>query len=145
MPSQVQIEFPSDPRLLGMIRAIVERWCLLAELGEQDARQVTLAVDEAVTNVIRHAYSSRPGELIHAVFSRDASGLTFVLEDSGVPVDRSRICNHPPDDLIPGGRGTHFMREIMNVMEFETLPARNRIRLVKYLPAAQGGPRKDAP
>ncbi len=145
MPSQVQIEFTSDPRLLGMMRAIVERWCLSAHLPEPVARQVTLAVDEAITNVIRHAYQSQPGQPILAVFSRDARGLTFILEDSGAPVDLSSICKHPPDELRSGGRGTHFIREIMDEMEYQTLPARNRIRLVKYLPAAGREPRKDVP
>jgi len=135
MPTQVKIEFPSDPRLLGVMRAIVDRWCALAELPENDARQVTLAVDEAIANVIRHAYGGSPAGQVIAQFSRDDRSLTFVLEDSGAPVDRSLICKHPPDELRSGGRGTHFMKQIMDEMEYETLPSRNRIRLVKYRPA----------
>jgi len=135
MPTTVKIEFSSDPRLLGVLRAIVDRWCALAELAEAEARQVTLAVDEAIANVIRHGYGGEPSQTILAEFSRDERGLTFVLEDTGVPVDRSKICKHPPDELRSGGRGTHFMREIMDEMEYETLPSRNRVRLVKYRPA----------
>ena len=135
MPTHLTIELPSEPRLLGMMRGLVERWCALAGLDETAARQVTLAVDEALANIIRHGYGERVTEPIVALLIRDERGVTFVLEDCGAAVDRSRICKDPPDELRPGGRGTHFIREIMDEVEYVTLPARNRVRLVKYRPA----------
>ncbi len=132
MPTRCQIDLPSDPHLLGVMRTAVEKWCLLAGFAEEEARRLTLAVDEAMANIIRHAYADRTTEPITAHFSRDDNSVSFVLEDSGAPVDRSLICKHPPDELRPGGRGTHFIREIMDEVEYETLPSRNRVRLVKY-------------
>lgn len=135
MPVHLQIELPSDPKLLAVVRGLVERWSTLAGFSEEDARQVMLAVDEAFTNIIRHAYANRTGERIQAEFSREEGVVTFLIEDSGLPVDRSRICRYPPDELRPGGRGTHFIRQIMSEVEYQTLPSRNRVRLVKYRPA----------
>lgn len=139
MPEQITIELPSDPQWLRMMRGTVEKWCLLSGFTEDEARPVMLAVDEALANIMRHAYADRAGEAIHASFSRDERGLTFLLEDCGAPVDRSRICKQPPEELVPGGRGTHFIREIMDEMDYETLPSRNRVRLVKYRPRKAAG------
>lgn len=135
MPTRCKIELPSDAKFLGVVRAAVDRWCILAGFGETDTRQITLAVDEAVANIIRHAYAGRDSGMIVAEFTWDGRQLIFELEDAGAPVDRSRICKHPPDELHTGGRGTHFMREIMDEVDYQTLPSRNRVRLVKYRPA----------
>lgn len=132
---ELKIEFPSDPKWLSVIRAVVEKWCVSAGFSEEAARPVTLAVDEAITNIIRHAYHNRPNERVVAELARDERTVVFSLEDTGAPVDRSLICKHPPSELRPGGRGTHFIREIMDEVDYETQPCRNRIRLVKYRPA----------
>lgn len=132
MPFELTIEMSSDPHLLGVVRALVHRWCALADFPEEEARRVMLAVDEALTNIMRHAYGNRTSELVTAVLARDDQSVRFVLEDTGAPVDRSCICKDPPGELRPGGRGTHFIREIMDEVEYETQPTRNRVRLVKY-------------
>jgi anti-sigma regulatory factor (Ser/Thr protein kinase) len=134
MRGEVTIELPSNPHWLGVVRVLVEKWCGQAGFAEQEARRITLAVDEALANIMRHAYGNRPDEWITASLVRDDHGVRFVLEDTGAPVDHTLICKHPPDELHPGGRGTHFIREIMDEVEYETLPSRNRVRLVKYRP-----------
>lgn len=135
---ELKIELPSDPKWLSLMRAVVERWCVFAGFSEEAARPVTLAVDEAITNIIRHAYNNRPTERVLVEFSTDDRGVAFSVEDTGAPVDRSLICKHPPNELRPGGRGTHFIREIMDEVDYETQPWRNRVRLVKYRPAPPG-------
>lgn len=135
---ELRIEFASDPKWLSMMRSVVEKWCVFAGFSEEAARPVTLAVDEAITNIIRHAYHNSPGERVVVEFSTDDRAVVFTLQDTGAPVDRSLICKHPPNELRPGGRGTHFIREIMDEVDYETQPCRNLVRLVKYRPAPSG-------
>jgi len=124
---------------------------LAAKLGfsEADCRAVVLAVDEALTNIIRHAYlgdSERPIEVsfrrIHLPLngkSRDA--LEIVLEDRGAKANPKKLCGRALEDVRPGGLGLHFIRESMDTVEFSRRWGRNQLRLVKFL-AVPDGPRK---
>ncbi len=138
MATRIKLEIPSEAQLLRVARGVVEQWCARAGFGEDDCRQVTLAVDEAMANVIRHAYANQPGQPIELVCLANDRGVEFVIEDRGRPVDRERLAaatERRPDELRPGGRGAYFIEQIMDQVEYETLPGRNRARLVKYRPA----------
>jgi anti-sigma regulatory factor (Ser/Thr protein kinase) len=134
METELKIELASDPQWLRVVRGVVERWCSGAGFSEEACRQVTLAVDEAMANIIRHAYGGRGDQPVVVTCRRNAAAVEFLLEDRGVPVDRAQICRHPPDELRPGGRGTHLMQQIMDEVHYETEAAGNRVRLVKYRP-----------
>ena len=55
---EVSIKFvvPSHPRYLSLVRAAVGELAAIHELRPEECRGVMLAVDEALANVIRHAY-----------------------------------------------------------------------------------------
>jgi serine/threonine-protein kinase RsbW len=143
------MELRSDPAMLCVVRNALGELAAKFGFSEADCRAVVLAVDEALTNVIRHAYlgdSERPIEVsfrrIHLPLngkSRDA--LEIVLEDRGARVNPKKLCGRALEDVRPGGLGLHFIRESMDTVEFSRRWGRNRLRLVKFL-AAPDGPRK---
>ena len=100
----VQIEFTSDALLLGGIRAAVERFALQSGFDEEQSRQITLAVDEAATNVIRHAYGGQGGQRIEMRLERNDARLEIVLLDEGREADLRRMKIPSPQELRPGGR-----------------------------------------
>lgn len=132
------IEFTSDPLLLCGIRAAVERFAQQSGFDEEQSRLVTLAVDEAVSNVIRHAYNQRGGAPIVLHLSRSAARVEIVLLDEGREANLRRMKIPSPQELRPGGRGIHFIRSIMDEVEYQRLPGQNRLRLVKYRPRSTG-------
>ena len=123
---------------------------LAARLGfsEPECRAVVLAADEALTNIIRHAYHGDAERPIQVSFrrirvprdgkSRDA--LEIVLEDRGAKVNPKKMCGRALEDVRPGGLGLHFMRESMDTVEFSRKKGRNLLRLVKILHVP--GPKK---
>jgi anti-sigma regulatory factor (Ser/Thr protein kinase) len=143
------MELPSNPEMLCVVRNALGE--LAAKLGfsEAECRAVVLAVDEAMTNIIRHAYLGSAERPIEASFrrihvpgdgkSRDA--LEIVLEDRGVSANPNKLCGRALEDVRPGGLGLHFIRESMDTVEFSRRWGRNKLRLVKFLPV-QEGPRK---
>ena len=140
----LRLELLSDPEMLTVVRSAVMR--LSEELGfsEAECRGITLAVDEALANIIRHAYSGRPGQPIEITCRRmrersgmRRAGLEIVLVDHGTPVDRKKLCGRPLDEIRPGGLGIHIIQEGVDVMQYATNVHRNRLRLVKYLSAAE--------
>jgi serine/threonine-protein kinase RsbW len=129
----LKLLMPSDPRYLPVVRGLI---CpLAAALGwdEADCRAITLALDEALTNIIRHAYHSRPDGPIELECTGSADGLEVTLRDQGDPPDQSRICARALGCGEPGGMGTHIIREVMDAVSYQATPAGNRFVAIKRL------------
>lgn len=143
----LKIRLSSDPQLLCVVRGALEHLAGALGLCAPECRAVVLAVDEALTNIMRHAYHGRldkPIELsCRRVFrkigpSRDP-GLEIVLVDRGAPAKREKMRSRPLDQIRPGGLGLHFIRQSMDIVEYKRVGSTNRLRLVKFAnPKAQG-------
>lgn len=141
-----RMELHSDPEMLSVVRgAIME---MAEEMGfpDEECRAVTRAVDEALANVIRHAYQGRAAQPIEIlchrvqepVDGRGREGVEIVLVDHGVGADRDQLCGRCLEDIRPGGLGLHFIRSGVDTMEYSSEARQNRLRLVKYLPGSDG-------
>ena len=133
----LRVVMSSDPRFLSIIRAAVEQIGLVSGLTENSCREITLAVDEALANVIRHAYKNRYDQEIEFNCQAGDEHLEFTLLDSGEAPDPARICGQPLDEVSLSGRGTHLIKEAMDEMRFERVPGGNQLKLIKRLPGAQ--------
>lgn len=117
----VRLEFPSRPDRLRLIRRAVNEAVLLGGCSPPVAQDVVLAVDEALQNVIRHAYQGRPdGAIILEVRRAVGERLAVTIRDYADPVDVAKIKPRDLDDVRPGGLGTHFIREVMDDVAFLT-------------------------
>lgn len=77
-----------------------------------------LAVDEAVSNVIRHAYGpSAKGEVCLTI-TMDGAQLVFGIRDFAEPFDPGTLALPEPGELRAGGYGRLLMREIMDTVEY---------------------------
>jgi len=109
--------------------ARARRWlaehALAAGFPEDETRRVGLALSEACTNVIEHAYGGQPGHHIDLQLDVDAERLTVRVRDTGRPFDPA---SYRPPDLSrahESGYGVHLMRSIMDE--------------VRYAPSEEGG------
>jgi len=140
----LRLELQSNPEALCLVRATVERAAEVLHFTDTDARAIVRSVDEALTNVMRHAYGGRAGLPIEVSCSKlkesaaKKSGLEIVLQDEGAAPDRSKLKARPLDEIRPGGLGLHFIQQSMDVVEFSRKKGKNQLRMVKYLsPASQ--------
>jgi len=140
----LKLELQSNPEALCLVRATVERAAEVLHFTDTDARAIVRSVDEALTNVMRHAYGGREGLPIELSCSKlkessaRKSGLEIVLQDEGVAPDPSKLKGRPLDEIRPGGLGLHFIQQSMDVVEFSRKKGKNQLRMVKYLsPASQ--------
>jgi len=129
----VKLVLPSDPRLGGVVRGAVEQFAAAFGVPERECCALALAVQEAVTNIIRHAYGNRHDQPIELTCSARADTLEFVLLDEGTAADPARFCAWPLGEVRSGGFGTHIMAQVMDGVQYERLPDRNRLRMVKHL------------
>lgn len=124
---------PSDPRYLPVVRGAIAPLAAAIGWDEADCREITLALDEALANVIRHAYHSRADGLIRLECRECADGLEISLLDSGDAPDKSKICAGEMGCNRPGGLGTHIIRRVMDSVSYEVTPAGNRFVACKRL------------
>jgi anti-sigma regulatory factor (Ser/Thr protein kinase) len=116
----VSIRIPSDPKHLYLMRRLVQEVSLAHGFPEEEIRRIVLALDEACSNVIRHAYGGDAGGEILIEAGPCEDGLRFVVIDRGVKPREDAIAPRPLDDLRPGGLGTHFIRAVMDEVTYDT-------------------------
>ena len=137
----LKLELRSNPEALCLVRATVERAAEVLHFPEGDVRAIVRSVDEALANVMRHAYGGRQGLPIEMRCQRwsgesiegKQSGIEIVLQDHGIAVDPTKMKGRPLNEIRPGGLGLHFIRQSMDVVEFSRKNGKNQLRMVKYL------------
>jgi anti-sigma regulatory factor (Ser/Thr protein kinase) len=135
MNFHVKLIVPSDPRFLSIARATVSEVSAICGLSEEVCGGITLAVDEGLANIIRHAYKNRHDQEIELNCQAGPDQIVFTLLDWGEPPDPARICGQPLDEVSLSGRGTHLMKAIMDEVHYECVQGVNQVRLIKRLSA----------
>ena len=133
------ISVPGDSSSLSLVRVLITH--LAEDIGfpEDDIGQIEIAVDEACTNVIEHAYNSispKPPVKIDIQTMQDQ--LIIDILDEGKPFDYStHIMPTFPDHWNEGnirGVGLFIIKQCMDESTYTQLPDNtNRLRLVKKL------------
>jgi len=130
---QVSFAMASDPRYLPVVRSAVG--ALTAAIGwdEAECRAIVLALDEAIANIIRHAYHGRSDGLIELQCSESADGLEVSMLDTGESPDLARICAREVGCDQPGGLGTHIIQDVMDSVSYQRTESGNRFLATKRL------------
>lgn len=122
------LKFDSDPKHLEGIRLACEAMVKEVGFDEKAVGEIGLCVNEAIANVIEHAYDMQLGKPIElwAEATPGATGSSgeFVLKirDWGPGVDPSKLPVKPKDPLVPGGLGLICMRAMMDRVEYAPQP-----------------------
>jgi serine/threonine-protein kinase RsbW len=126
---------PSETSFLALIKELTKRMAESAGFGEGVPDRVALAVDEAATNVIEHAYHGATDRSFEVRYEdRDAEFQVEVV-DTGAMVDPRAMPRVDLDRYVTerrtGGLGVHLMEKIMDSVTFQRSARRNVCRLVK--------------
>lgn len=130
-----QITVKAHKDYLGGLRDFVKKMGEKYGYPSKMIHHLTLAVDEAATNIIRHAYRERDGEItIRAVMKRDS--FTIALIDQGDYFDPRRV--QAPDlhryvDIgKKGGLGIYTIRKVIDEIDYRKTDEGNELRMTKY-------------
>jgi serine/threonine-protein kinase RsbW len=134
MPTQI---FPGRYESLEKIASFVRLEAESTELTHSDVFAVETAVDEAVSNIIEHAYKGEGVGQITCTCQTDPEGITIILEDCGSPFDPSMIptpnLDAPLMERDEHGLGVFMMRQWMDEVHFEFEKGLNRLVMVKHI------------
>ena len=128
--------FPGRFDSLAAIGEFVSQAAEAAGLDDRAVYEVQMAVDEACSNIIEHAYGGEGHGPIECICRVEDEGLTVVLYDQGRRFDPSSVpapdLSSRLEDRTGGGLGLYFMRQLMDEVRFEFTPdAGNRLTMVK--------------
>ncbi len=129
--------FRSTTKALADVREFVNELAVGFGFGDKEVSEITLAVDEACTNVIKHAYKGNPNTEFEVRILANGDEFQIVVRDWGtgfnpedvpVPNLKDRFKKHKA-----GGLGIFLMRKLMDTVEYQGRDASNEVRLVRYL------------
>jgi anti-sigma regulatory factor (Ser/Thr protein kinase) len=135
----ISIRIFSAPEFLRPVRVMMDALADQCGFDDHCCGHISLAMDEALANVMRHGYKGqRDGRIWISVWTHEnPEALEIVVEDLGVSVDPCLIRGRDLEDIKPGGLGVHFIRHTMDECSWEQRPGGGmRLRMLKRVPAA---------
>jgi anti-sigma regulatory factor (Ser/Thr protein kinase) len=141
MQREERLVIPSQYRAIRKACESVSRAAESAGLSDDAVFHVQLAVDEACTNVVEHAYEGDGrGEIAISWAIERVEGIDYFvvrIEDRGKCFDPATVppplLSPNPEELQIGGLGIHFMRKMMDRVEYRFSPEKNVLTMYKRL------------
>lgn len=126
-PRALELNVVSDPAGLAPLRKAVEQFAeASAHFDRVAAGDLGLCLNEALANVIRHAYGERTDRPIRVtleiVGQGDDAALRVSIRDWGNGVDPSTLPPAPYDPLTPGGVGLICLRTLLDEVVYTAQP-----------------------
>ena len=131
----LQLRFPARAAELKGVRDAVRESLEGCGCSAKSTADIVLATDEACQNIIRHAYGGDSDNAIELEVEHRGDSLVFSLTDHAPAIDPSRVKPRDLEDIRPGGLGTHFIRRVMDDVEFLRIPSGrgNLLRMVRRI------------
>jgi serine/threonine-protein kinase RsbW len=130
----VRLRIPAKPEYIALSRLALSGLAELTVMEEATLADLKLALTEAVSNSIRHAYADREG-YVEVCYELTGSELGIEVVDDGAGFDPDRPPVLVGDELSEGGLGIAIIRTIADELEIESRPGErgSRLRFVKRL------------
>jgi serine/threonine-protein kinase RsbW len=132
-------QFPAKTAALKDVRSFFAETVRPLGYSQDDLDQLTLAVDEAATNIIKHGLRQLATAQFSVEISTAKGSLLVTLVDRGVAFNPDTFTEPEIAARIRqkrrGGLGIYLMRQIMDDVQFERRNGSNLTRLIKRLPS----------
>ena len=130
----VRLRIPARAEYIALARLALSGLADIVELSDELLADLKLALTEAVSNSVRHAYAGEGGFVSIAYeLSRDALAIEVV--DDGAGFDPERPPSLEGEELTEGGLGIAIIRTIADEFELDSQPGvrGSRLRFAKRL------------
>ena len=121
----------SDTAELSPVRRQIEAFCAANGFDERAAGEVGLCVNEAMANIIRHAYRSRKGEPIEVTATVADATLRVLLRDWGEGAPPGALPTEKDDPMEPGGLGLICLGRLLDRVTFTPQPKGMLLELMR--------------
>ena len=134
----LKLTVPNDLSYLDIALSFIRETAAKFGFEKTELGQIELAGEEAVTNVIKHAFEKGEHSSFDIICERIPLGIKVVIKDKGIPFDASLLAQYDPAlaaDSKTAGLGVFLMKQAVDMVSFVNLGIEGKeTHLIKYLP-----------
>ncbi|HET8715288.1 MAG TPA: ATP-binding protein [Holophagaceae bacterium] len=135
--AEFQLVIPSQTKYLNLVTGLAKRAALVAGLDDAAAAKVSIAVDEAVINVILHVYKGEADHLVELQLDFTPQALEVHIFHTGQGIREDQVILPDPKEYVThprkGGLGLLLMSRFMDEVRFREAAGRNECCLIKKI------------
>jgi len=132
----IHLRIPAKAEYITLCRLALTGLAQLREIGDETMAELKLALTEAVSNSVRHAYGDEGDGHVDITYRLQPDRLGIEVVDNGLGFDAAD--ERPPlegEDLAEGGLGIAIIKTVADEFELESTPGArgSRLRFSKVL------------
>jgi serine/threonine-protein kinase RsbW len=131
----IRLRIPAKPEYITLCRLALTGIAQLREIDDDTMAELKLALTEAVSNSVRHAYGPNGDGHVDVTYDLLPDKLAIEVVDDGAGFDPEEAPAFQGDELSEGGLGIAIIRSIADEFEIESAPGQrgSRLRFAKRL------------
>jgi serine/threonine-protein kinase RsbW len=131
----IRLRIPARAEYVALCRLAMTGVAQVRPMDEDTVADLKLALTEAVSNSVRHAYPADGSGHVDIRYELHADRIGVEVVDNGAGFDADEAPSFDGDDLVEGGLGIAIIRTIADELEIESKPGvrGSRLRFVKLL------------
>ena len=135
----LKLTIPNDLSYLDISLNFIRETALKFGFSQPQLGQLELAGEEAIANVIKHAFEKGEHSTFDIICERTPLGIKVVIKDKGIPFDPTLLTLYDPAKVSAenrtAGMGVFLMKQAVDMVSFVNLGIGGKeTRLIKYLP-----------
>ncbi len=132
-----RLSITSEMKFLDLVRNVMQKSIRKSKLSDNHENKMVLAVDEAISNVIEHAYELQKNKFIDIQISSDDQRFQVTIEHKGKSFDPKSMTNPNIRENIRQGKkrglGIFLIRQTMDEVKYSFKNGQNKLILIKYI------------
>jgi serine/threonine-protein kinase RsbW len=139
----VSLTIPAEPRWLALCRLVLSGLCQLGPVDEEMLADLKLAVTEACSNSVRHAYGENGSGLVSVRYELGADSLAVEVCDAGQGFRFDRpvpeLAPRPDEELREDEMGLAIIQALVDELDIGAGPDDRGTR-ISFVKRFAGGP-----
>ena len=132
--ASVRLTIPAKPEYISLGRLALTALSHVRPVPDETLSDLKLALTEACTNSVRHAYDDGRVGVVEIVYELRPDRLVVEVADDGTGFDLDRADNGDEDELSEGGLGIAIIQAVADEVEVQGRDSGgSRLRFVKFL------------
>jgi serine/threonine-protein kinase RsbW len=131
----ITLRIPAKAEYITLCRLALTGLAQLREIGDDTMSDLKLALTEAVSNSVRHAYGPGGDGHVRITYELTPDRIGIEVVDDGEGFDPDEAPSFDGDELSEGGLGIAIIRTIADEFEIQSAPGArgSRLRFAKRL------------
>lgn len=131
----ITLRIPARPEYITLCRLALTGLAELRAIPDDTMADLKLALTEAVSNSVRHAYGPSGDGHVEVTYELEPARLAIVVRDDGEGFDPDEAPSFDGDELSEGGLGIAIIRTIADDFDLDSRPGvrGSRLRFTKNL------------